>query len=227
MEFSRYALYYAPPEGAAWSDLATAWLGWDMVAGKNLPHPDAGEIDVDTITARPRKYGLHGTIKPPFRLAEGTDRMGLQAAAQELSARLAPVKLDGLEVAQLGPFLALRPVGDTTALADLAAACVEGLDRFRAPAPEAELARRRARGLTDRQESHLQRWGYPYVMDDFRFHITLTRRLDATLLPSIERWLSARLGPLLPRPFIVSDFALVGEAEDGRFHMIHRYTLSA
>ena len=33
-------------------------------------------------------------------------------------------------------------------------------------------------GLTDRQEALLTQWGYPYVMEEFRFHITLTGALD-------------------------------------------------
>lgn len=225
MHFSRFALYYAPPEGAAWTDLATAWLGWDMTTGAPVAPPDAGDLPVGDITARPRKYGLHGTIKPPFRLAEGKTRAQLETEAEALCARLAPVTLDGLEVAQLGRFLALRPTGEATALADLAAACVEGLDAFRAPAPEAELARRRAAGLTPTQEAHLQRWGYPYVMDEFRFHITLTGRLGDDLDP-VKTWLTDHLGPLLPQPFHIPDMALVGEDSDGRFHLLHRYTLS-
>ncbi|MGV6849781.1 MAG: DUF1045 domain-containing protein [Marinibacterium sp.] len=226
MNFTRYALYFAPPETEDWSRLASAWLGWDMVAGRILPHPAADGLDVAAISDRPRKYGLHGTIKPPFRLAAGCDAAGLVAAARQVCARAAPVTLEGLEVARLGSFLALRPTGDQSALADLAATCFEALDGFRAPAPEDELAKRRAAGLSKRQEANLIRWGYPYVMDDFRFHITLSGRLDPAMLDKAQTWLTGALDPLLPRPFVVSDLALTGEAPDGRFHLIHRYTLS-
>ena len=126
----------------------------------------------------------------------------------------------------LGGFLALRPEGDANALSDLAAACVEGLDDFRAPAPEAELEQRRKAGLSPAQEAHLQRWGYPYVMDQFRFHITLSRRLSDDEAAPAEAWLREHLDPMLPRPFHIPDMALVGEGPDGRFRMIHRYTLS-
>lgn len=225
MEFSRYALYVAPPAEADWTRLATSWLGWDMETGTEAAAPDVPGINVAAITERPRKYGLHATIKPPFRLAPGQTPAALFDAAEALCARLAPVTLDGLAVEQLGGFLALRPVGDTTALEALAAACVDGLDAFRAPAPQDELERRRKAGLSPQQEAHLLRWGYPYVMDQFRFHITLSRRLRETDGP-VADWLQTHLQPLLPRPFHIPDMGLVGEGPDGRFRLIHRYTLS-
>jgi len=228
MDFKRYALYYAPPREAGWSRFATGWLGWDMEAGAEVAHPAVSglPLPVEEITETPRKYGVHATIKPPFRLAEGTTRAELEAACAALCAGLAPLRLDGLALARLGRFLALRPVGDTAALNALAAACVEGLDRFRAPAPQAELARRRAAGLSPAQEENLARWGYPYVMGEFRFHITLSGKLPRPALGAVETALARELGPLLPAPFEIADLALMGEDAAGRFHLIHRYALS-
>lgn len=226
MTFTRFAIYYAPPAKAGWTRFATAWLGWDMEAGRTVAHPEIGGLPVAEISQTPRKYGLHGTIKPPFRLADGMTLDGLQQAVAALGADLAPVSTERLHLARLGRFLALRPSGETPALNALAARCVRELDAFRAPAGPEELARRRAGGLTDRQEANLVQWGYPYVMEDFRFHITLTGRLPKHDLAPVERALEQALSPALPDRFTVPDLALVGEAEDGRFHLIHRYTLS-
>ena len=227
MTFTRYAIYYAPPADAEWTQFATSWLGWDMETGAPVAHPAVDGIDVASVTEVPRKYGLHATMKPPFRLREGQTVEALYDACTALAARQAPVSLDGLEIARLGRFLALRPVGETHALNALAAACVQELDAFRAPASEAELARRRAAGLSPAQERHLLPWGYPYVLDQFRFHITLSGRLDKSTLTGVETALGQQLAPLLPAPFPISDLALMGEAEDGRFHLIQRYALSA
>lgn len=226
--FQRYAIYYAPPAEAGWSQFATRWLGWDMETGAEVTHPEVSglPLPVAEITATPRKYGAHATIKPPFRLAGDKTRAELEAACAALCATLAPLRLDGLALARLGRFLALRPEGDTTALEALAARAVEALDSFRAPAPEAELARRRAAGLNPAQEGNLTRWGYPYVMGEFRFHITLSGKLAKPDLGAVEAALARDLAPLLPAPFEIPDLALMGEAEDGRFHLIHRYTLS-
>ncbi|NIZ15280.1 DUF1045 domain-containing protein [Phaeobacter sp. HF9A] len=227
MTFTRYAIYYAPPADAAWSNWATQWLGWDMEAGTELSPLAAEGLDVASITATPRKYGLHATMKPPMRLAEGRDEAQLRAACAALASHQAPVSLQGLEIARLGRFLALRPLGDEAALNALAAACVTELDAFRAPASEAELERRRAANLSPEQEQNLTRWGYPYVLEQFRFHITLTGKLPKGDLPAVEAYLATELAPVLPKPFVIRDLALMGEAPDGRFHLIQRYALSA
>ncbi|WP_170426828.1 DUF1045 domain-containing protein [Ruegeria arenilitoris] len=226
MTFTRYAIYFAPPAKAEWTKFATQWLGWDMEAGAEVAHPDIEGVHVAAVTQVPRKYGLHATMKPPFRLNDGQSLADLRLACERLAATQPTVTLDGLDIARLGRFLALRPRGDTAGLNALAAACVRELDSFRAPAPAAELERRRAAGLTPEQDANLTRWGYPYVLDTFRFHITLSGKLDKPTLATVEAALDARLVPLLPSPFAINDLALMGEAGDGRFHLIQRYALS-
>lgn len=224
--YDRFAIYYAPDPGPL-ADFGAAWLGWDAAGGTARAHPHVAGLPqpVATLTETPRKYGFHGTIKPPFRLAEGTTAEGLHQAAAALAAGLAPVTLDGLYLQRLGGFLALTPEGDATALADLAARVVTGLDAFRAPAPAEEIARRRPERLTPRQRAYLDRWGYPYVMEEFRFHMTLTGNLPEAEALQVEGTLVPIVAPLLPRPFHVTRLCLFGEAA-GRFHLIHRYTLS-
>ncbi|WP_170430138.1 DUF1045 domain-containing protein [Ruegeria arenilitoris] len=226
MTFTRYAIYFAPPAGAEWARFATNWLGWDMETGEDVAHPLVDGVDVAAVTQVPRKYGLHATMKPPFRLRDGQSVEALTEACARLAQTQPPVTLDGLEIARLGRFLALCPVGNKAALNTLAAACVRDLDSFRAPAPEAELERRRAGGLSPEQDANLVQWGYPYVMEAFRFHITLSGKLDKPTLATVQAALQSQLVPLLPKPFQITDLALMGEAEDGRFHLIHRYALS-
>ena len=241
MQFNRYAVYYVPPRSAEWTRWAVAWLGWDAEAGVFCDPPTVDAPlpkPIHEITRRPRKYGLHATLKPPMRLSEGADYAALAEAVSALSARLAPVTLDGLRVGRLGSFLALVPdrvpnrVPDLVpgreigALNALAGACVTELDQFRAPAPESELARRRAAGLSASQERHLQDWGYPYVLDQFNFHITLSGRLTSDEMAPIGDVLDAQLAPLVPKPFVLGDIALAGEDAEGRFHVTERFPLT-
>ncbi|MBO9465265.1 DUF1045 domain-containing protein [Tropicibacter sp. R15_0] len=221
-DYSRFGIFYLPPNGAL-AAFGAQWLGWDVETGTPRDLPDVAEID--DITMTPRKYGFHGTLKPPFVLAAGTDLDGLKSALTTLCATQEPVSVQGLELAQLGRFMALVPFGDTADLAALAARLVQELDRFRAPASEAELARRRKANLSPAQEAHLLKWGYPYVLDQFKFHLTLTGKLSKQQARIASEALQ-RLLPDLPQPFEIKEVGLVGERPDGRFETIQRYTLS-
>ena len=222
MSYSRFAIYYVPPDGPL-ADFGARWLGWDVVRGT-----DAVQFDLpglQDVTKTPRKYGFHGTLKPPFRLRDGQTQDGLEQAVSDMAAGLAPARCDGLELTPLGRFLALTPFGDTGALQRVAETCVRALDGFRAPATDAERARRRTSGLTPRQEALLADWGYPYVMEEFRFHMTLTGRLPKDRIAAWSGTVQDHM-PALPAPFVINQIALCGEHEDGRFEFINRYTLA-
>ena len=224
MQMQRYAVYYAPRDGE-FSAAAAAWLGWDAVAGRAVAQPDVPGIV--TLTADPRKYGFHGTLKPPFRLAEGVRVEDLTEAVAALAGRLSPVEMPGLHLADLDGFLALIPVGDTGALLDLAAKVVVDLDPLRAPLTAAEIARRRPDSLTPRQRDLLASYGYPYVLEEFQFHLTLTGRLQDPEAAALRAAATRHFDGLLPQPFRLEDLCLFGEDQDGRFHLLHRYPLMA
>lgn len=230
-QFERYAVYFAPRDGD-FATRAAQWLGRDT-AGRDLEQPALGGLPrgLADLTAAPRKYGFHGTIKPPFRLsggqdAGGQDAGGLVRALGAVAGSLSPVAMARLEVRRIGGFVALTPVGDAAGILALASAVVERLDMFRAPLTESERARRRPERLSARQVALLDRWGYPYVMEEFRFHLTLTGDLapdeaDA-VLPVAQGW----FGPVLPEPFLIEDLCLFGETAEGRFHLLHRCALT-
>jgi putative phosphonate metabolism protein len=222
-DIKRYAIYYAPRAGG-FADAAARWLGWDPVSGNEVAHPDLA-ADLPSLTAEPRKYGFHGTIKPPFRLAEGVDAAAVDAAVGALARQLQPVQMPGLEFLSLEGFLALIPSGDATRLTDLAAQVVERLDHLRAPLTEAEIARRRPERLTPRQRALLDQFGYPHVMEEFRFHLTLSGRLTDDQMTMLHPLAEAHFAGLKPVPFVLEDLCLFGEAADGRFHILNRYPL--
>jgi len=223
--YRRFGIF-AVPQGEFYRAGAD-WLGWDSVAGRSVPHPAVADLprEISAMTATPRKYGFHGTIKPPFRLADGMTEAALRAATAALCQSLAPVTLPELVLRRLGGFVAVVPAKRSEALAELAAEAVSGLDLFRAPPSEAELARRRKAGLSDRQEALLAQWGYPYVLEEFRFHLTLTDHLGTEAEAVTDR-LGAQFAPVLPAPFPIDSLCLMGEDDAGMFHLVHRYTLS-
>ena len=143
---ARVAVYYAPrPDDVLFAD-AAAWLGRDPASGATVPQPDIANIA--EVTAEPRLYGFHATLKPPMRLAAGRTWRDVVAAAAALADRIAPFDLPALSVQDVFGFLALRETAPSPPLQALADACVEHLDPFRAPPSEAELARRRRGNLT-------------------------------------------------------------------------------
>ncbi len=222
-QMKRFAIYYAPREGA-FADAAAAWLGWDLAQGRAVAQPALpGLAD---LTAEPRKYGFHGTIKPPFRLVGGVSASDLAQAVANLAGTLAPVQLPGLEMVLLQGFLALVP-GHDPALTDLAAKVVRELDAFRAPLTEAEVARRRPDSLTPRQRDLLAIYGYPHVMEEFQFHLTLSGRMEDAQAADLQAAARAHFDGLIPQPFRLEDLCLCGEDREGRFHLLHRYPLSA
>lgn len=180
----RHAAYFAPEPGSLAWDLGSQWLGRCARSGLPLPQPTMSDMEPPTLarlTQAPRRYGWHATLKAPFALADNVSPAQLQAAFMQVAAAVThPITLE-VEVAQIGDFLALVPLRRSPALHALADACVRQLHACAAPLPPSEQARRRQGGLSTRQEHLLLQWGYPYVMEDFQFHMTLTGSLDGLL----------------------------------------------
>lgn len=130
------------------------------------------------ITVHPRRYGFHATLKAPFTLASGIRPEQLEQAVDAFVAERATVVLPAVRPAVIGSFRALVPTGDTAAIDALAADVVCAFEPLRAPLTEADLARRDPDRLTERQRELLDEVGYPYALDEFRCHLTLTDALD-------------------------------------------------
>ncbi len=185
---ARHAVYFAPPPESRWWAFGCAWLGYDALAGQTVCQPAITGVSAAAfarLTEAPRRYGFHATLKAPMRLADGRDPGALEAALAALAAARAPFTLPALQVERLDGFLACTLAAPCAPLQALADDCVRELDPFRAPPSPAELAKRRAAGLTPLQEAMLSRWGYPHVMAAFRFHLTLTGPL-ADVPPELE-----------------------------------------
>jgi putative phosphonate metabolism protein len=224
--FQRFALY-ALAEGDLHRE-ASRWLGWDSRSGERLdqPHIEGLAGDAKQITQTPRKYGFHGTIKPPFCLAEGKTVTELEDACARILPALPAVTVPSMVVRRIGGFVALVPEEPSAALADLAAEIVKRFDDFRAAPSAEELARRRASGLSPSQESNLKAWGYPYVMEDFSFHMTLSGRLEEREADRLVEQLQVHLAPFVPKPFPITTISLLGEDRAGMFHEVRPYALA-
>jgi putative phosphonate metabolism protein len=219
----RYAIYAAPgvrsvdPVAVLLGQKAEQWLGRSVCARPVNPGVPAGwtRAAVDAITVDARRYGFHATLKAPFRLAEGRTPEELDAAVARFAAGTAAVVVPRLTLARLGGFFALVPGTRAPALHALADDVVMAFDDFRAPATEAELARRNQAPLTPRQRELLGTWGYPYVLDEFEFHLTLTDRIPRERRPAVERVLTGWFAELLEADVPVDAVGVFTEAEPG------------
>jgi ribose 1,5-bisphosphokinase len=225
---ARYAIYNAPETTSAWWHFGSCWLGRCAATGESRAQPRIEGVDASVLaecTAAPRRYGFHATLKPPFRLAPGTRLDELVRAVERFCARQKPLPL-ALAVTEMNGFLALVPPARDARLDALAAACVRGLDRFRAPSGAGELAIRRGNGLSRREEELLRRWGYPYVMDRFRFHLSLTGDLRSVAPPvvaGIRAAAEAAVNTLAREPLWLDAVCIFEEAHEGAaLRIVHR-----
>jgi putative phosphonate metabolism protein len=226
----RFAIYAAVDPDSMLHNLASAWLGRDAARGMGLQRPLLDGIDATTAaswTEDPARYGFHATLKPPFQLAADRSGHALDDTLRRFALVRDPVPLGRLEVTTLSGFVALRPVEETAALRALADEIVRTFDVFRRLPDDAELKRRRATGLTARQEANLIRWGYPYVMDDFRLHFTLTGRLGDAARAQAVSALSRYLAPAIAEPIPITALWLFVEPSPGApFRQVSRYPLA-
>ncbi|MEJ7688889.1 MAG: DUF1045 domain-containing protein [Variovorax sp.] len=222
----RHAIYFAPPVDSAWWQAGSEWLGRCAAQGRTLTQPPIAGVPAPVqaqLTRAPRRYGFHATLKAPFALAPSAGMRPLQAALRDICSTHAAFEMPRMKVAQVDDFLALVPDdGDSSAIDALAAACVKRLQPLAAALSEAELERRRKAGLTPEEDALLLRWGYPFVLERFRFHMSLTGALaDAAPdeVEAIERAAEALFGALpamrfdalslFAEPTAGADFALV------------------
>ena len=227
---ARYAIYYAPPAGSPLESFARSWLGRDAASGESIPRLDLPRLPADrydAIIRSPRHYGFHATLKPPFRLAAGRNADSLRAAVADFVAARQAFDAPALTLRSIDGFLALTLGAPCEAMDRLAADCVETFDSFRRPPDAAELASRRAPGLSDRQDRLLQRWGYPYVFEEFRFHMTLTGRLDNDERATVEAVLAPLVAPFCADPLRVDGIAIFRQRDrQSPFRLIERFAFA-
>jgi hypothetical protein len=178
----RYAVYFVPAADTDLYRLGSAVLQYDSYAGQAVRPPKefAGDIaEWRRITEEPRRYGFHAKLKAPFRLVPSCTEAQLVSALQSFAGLGRTPATIKPSVQMLSGFAAVLPDHPEPAVDVLAADCTTIFDAFRAPMTAQERARRLASGLNHSQIENLDRWGYPYLFADFRFHMTLTGRIES------------------------------------------------
>jgi putative phosphonate metabolism protein len=226
----RYAIYYAAPPDSALNRFGARLLGYDAFTDEELAFPDGmaqAVPDWREITRDPRKYGFHATLKAPMVLADGKREAELLGACEAFARSPRPIPMITPVVNAIGDFIAVVPAQRSAELEQLAADAVGEFDRFRAPLSAEDRARRNPERLTPRQRDYLDRWGYPYVMEEFRFHMTLTGRLAAERRETILAILRQRFATLELSELAFDSIAVFRQQDaTSRFRVVQRYKLT-
>jgi hypothetical protein len=196
----RFAIYYAPARESALWQKAQSWLA----------QPDLADLTVSA-----RRYGFHATLKAPMTLKARTDWAELRGAIDAFAQQAAPVDMGRLGAHLLDGFLALTPVHQPQALTDFAATVVVATERYRQPLDAAERARRLKAPLTPRQVELVDQYGYPYVFEQFQFHMTLTDRMPADRRDELQQRAATWFADELSAPIMLDRLVVFHEAAPG------------
>lgn len=223
--YKRVAIFYAPGSQTPLANFGAHWLGWDVEHAKRVPHSqvDGLPAPISELVATPQKYGFHGTLKAPFRIRDDQTIDGLKDAMKAFSDQCKPFVIGKMKVATLGSFVAIIQENASDNFAEFASEIVRNFEDYRAPLRDEDIAKRRKAGLTPRQDELMLKWGYPYIFDQFKFHLTLTGKLSEQNAQIVCDRLTDHLKPILDTPVEAVDLCLYGEREDGRFEIIERF----
>lgn len=225
----RHAIYFTPDRDHPLARAAAAWLGRDAFTGAAVTPPAVTSLSPAEIafhTAAARRYGFHATIKAPFRLAAGETASSLLDALDAYARETAPLVVPRFVIGQIDGFFALLPSGGFAELKAFAASIVQAFDRFRAPITEAEIERRNPETLSAEQFRNLCQWGYPYVFDAFRFHMTLSGRVSGGEAARVRSAIEEVFEPVLAEPVSIDGLAVFVEPEaGGPFNILSRHAL--
>jgi putative phosphonate metabolism protein len=227
--FPRYAIYHAAAPSSDLDRFGAQLLGYDAFSGEDLPFPDGiaqFAPDWRELTRDPRKYGFHATLKAPLSLVPGRTEAELAAACETFAGTPRPIPAIEPVVGSISGFIAVVPARPSDGVEQLAAACTRDFDSFRAPLAPEDRERRNPSALTPRQREYLDRWGYPYVMEEFRFHMTLTGRLDPARREPVLAMLRQRFSTIGLTTLAIDRIALFRQDDaQSRFGIVNHWQL--
>jgi putative phosphonate metabolism protein len=218
----RCAIYFVPPADDPLTIAAAAWLRRDGYTGARIAREIEGLMERDHafLTALPRRYGFHATLKAPFHLADGRSVHELERQLARFCDRIAPLEVK-TRIALVDSFFAIVPVVPDPDLDMLAARVVTEFDAFRSQLTEIDIARRDVSRLSGRQLANLMNWGYPHVFDQFRFHMTLTGPIDHLERDHVMTVLTRHFGKLAAGPLDIGQLVLAVEPEPNAPFIVH------
>lgn len=198
----RYAIFFAPADESPLGNFGATVLRRKAQNPAEWVNPAIAVNFENTAVwracvAKPAHYGFHATINAPFELQPQYTRDQLTASLAEFCQKQQPIPLTNLTPRRTQRFEALAFVNQPAELVNFAADCVVEFDYFRAPLNKDDMDRRALKAQTLSQITHLQEYGYPYVFDDFNFHMTLSGTMPEDENGYLQ-WLTVLYGQMVP-----------------------------
>ncbi|MEE9320456.1 MAG: DUF1045 domain-containing protein [Granulosicoccus sp.] len=170
----RYAVYFVPADSSPLAKFGCSVFG-RTATGEPVDSPSDDHPDRLLLTRKPALYGFHATLQAPFELAPDQSLASLELAVAALAKTLSSISLTGLAPQRTSDNISLYLPHSIPALQQLASRCVVELNPYRKPLSRDDQTRRHKSVQSERQKCSLERYGYAKVLDDFQFHMTLTR----------------------------------------------------
>ena len=227
--YKRYAIYYVPSENSELDLFGKCWLGWDPYKGVETTKSDLSKLPsfkkFSSLVLTPKQYGFHGTIKAPFRLKNEYTYNDLENKVREISKQIHSFYFDQLIIKKLGNFIGLIPTNNLKINA-VSNKFVEELDYLRDELSESEIKKRKPHKLTSNQKQMLFKWGYPYVFDEFKFHLTLTSKLNVVEIDDVLRSLQNILKQVNLNKISFNNICIFGQKNDEKFYFVKRFNFN-
>jgi hypothetical protein len=220
-KYNRFAIYFMPQSESLFYDLGIRWFGWDPLRGSEVNGlHNKGTDEHLLVIEKARKYGLHATLKAPFRLRKGCELDDLISFFQDTCTRYDGCIFNNISIKKISDFIAITPNSDTTKIHSLAADIVKEFDQFRDELNESDIEKRNLSSYSLRQKEYFYSWGYPYVFEEFKFHMTLGKLSHSKDGTAEEKICNEYFQEIISKPMKIDNLCLMGEDQNGMFHIL-------
>ena len=235
-KYSRYAIYYAPPKESSLEEFGRYWFGWDPLNAKLINNKHRinylnrfgikNLINIDKNVLIPKKYGFHGTLIPPFKLNKNYSTNTLFKKTEEIAKKFKKFKFYKFKLKKINNFYAFVQNKKNNNINKLSNRLVRELFKFRSPLTKKEIDRRNPSKLSKLQLNILYKWGYPYIMSEFNFHMTLASEVTGNKLYFELKKIEKNKEIILNEINNFDKIYIFGENQNGMFENLENFSLS-
>lgn len=235
-KYSRYAIFYAPPKESNLEEFGRYWFGWDPLNAKLINNKRRinylnrfgikNLINIDKNVLIAKKYGFHGTLIPPFKLNKNYSTNTLFKKTEEIAKKLKKFKFYKFKLKKINNFYAFVQNKKNNNINKLSNRLVRELFKFRSPLTKKEIDRRNPSKLSKLQLNILYKWGYPYLMSEFNFHMTLASEVTGNKLYLELKKIERNKEIILNEINNFDKIYIFGENQKGMFENLENFSLS-